>query len=226
MAFGSTEDCMRSLYCSATSLVCASVLLIQPLSAFDTPLSDTAVREAYFLGQRHDESLTKFLNKYTVFPPPPKVGPSISSVTFFTPYAQVVQLSDLHASGYSAQQAQLDHKGSAESVRITVQIQLTETYGALIPEPQSSRSGGIAIRSSEFWTDFQIAVFDDGNELKPLAFSGHPNYSCSENGCTLTGATIDMMFPASAFESDSATVQIDPPEGQQVLANFNLTSFR
>jgi hypothetical protein len=71
-------------------------------------LSDTAVREAYFLGQRHDESLTKFLNKYTVFPPPPKVGPYISSVAFFTPYAQVVQLSDRHASGYSAQQAQLD----------------------------------------------------------------------------------------------------------------------
>jgi hypothetical protein len=34
------------------------------------------------------------------------------------------------------------------------------------------------------------------------------------------------VFPASAFESDSATVQIDPPEGEQVLANFNLASFR
>jgi hypothetical protein len=206
-----------------------AALLAFPVSswAYDTPLSDTAIREAYFLGQRHDESVAKFLDKYTVSLAPPKIGPYISSVTFLTPFAQAVQLSDRHPSGYSAQQAQLDHKGVAETVKITVQIQLTATYGALIPVPQGSQSTGIALRPPDFWTDFQITVFDDDEKLAPQTPSGHPNYICSEyGGCTLTGATIDLVFPANAFHSDSATVQVDPPEGEQVVAKFNLASLR
>ena len=36
----------------------AGVLLVSaPSLAYDTPLSDQAVREAYFLGQRRDESM-------------------------------------------------------------------------------------------------------------------------------------------------------------------------
>jgi hypothetical protein len=206
-----------------------AALLAYPVSssAYDTPLSDTAIREAYFLGQRHDESVAKFLNKYTFFPSPPKVGPYISSVTLLTPFAQVVQLSDHHPSGYSAQQAQLDHKEVAETVKITVQIQLTQTYGALIPVPQGSKSTGVALRPPDFWTDFQIVVFDGDERLIPQPLSGHPNYLCSENGgCTLTGATIDLVSPANTIQSDSATVQIDPPEGEQVIAKFNLASLR
>ncbi len=38
----------------ATVLI-AATLLTPSSFAFDTPLSDQAVREAYFLGQRHDE---------------------------------------------------------------------------------------------------------------------------------------------------------------------------
>jgi len=80
-----------------------ALLLLSPSSfAFDTPLSDQAVREAYFLGQRRDESMATFLNKYTRFLEPPKTGPDIVSVTFFTPFAVLVQQSSQHAAGYSA----------------------------------------------------------------------------------------------------------------------------
>jgi len=90
--------------------------LLSPSSfAFDTPLSDQAVREAYFLGQRHDESLARFLDKYTRVLPPPKTGPHIFAVTFFTPFALVAQLSSEHSTGYSAQQAALDHRGQQET---------------------------------------------------------------------------------------------------------------
>jgi hypothetical protein len=196
-------------------------------SAYDTPLSDTAVREAYFLGQRHDESLANFLNKYTASLAMPKAGPYISSVSFLTPFAQLVELSDRHAYGYSAQQAQLDHKGAAESVKINLQIQLTESYGALVPSGDGPKATGVALRSPDFWADFQIAVFDGNKKRTPLASTGHSNYLCSEyGGCTLTGATIELVFPASAFDSDSAAVQIDPPEGAEVVANFNLVSLR
>jgi len=43
-----------------SSLVACVVAFPVPLLAFDTPLSDTAVREAYFLGQRRDETMGAF----------------------------------------------------------------------------------------------------------------------------------------------------------------------
>src|SRR5437773_12384847 len=92
------------------SIIAASLLLSQGSFAFDTPLSDQAVREAYFLGQRRDETMAALLNKYTKFLPPPKTGPHIYSVTFFTPFALMVQQSSQHTSGYSAQQSSLDHR--------------------------------------------------------------------------------------------------------------------
>src|SRR6202051_220968 len=101
-----------------------------PASAFDSPLSDTAVREAYFLGQRHDDSLGKLLDKHVLYMQPPKTGPYIQSVSFLTPYILTALYSSQQVSIYSAQQAQLDHLKNTEVVRITVQIFLTQSYGA------------------------------------------------------------------------------------------------
>ena len=218
------------LRCSALFI---AALLSFPVSssAYDTPLSDTAIREAYFLGQRHDETYADFMNRYTRYIAPPKNGPAISSVTLLTPFAQVVQLSSQRSSGYSAQQAQLDHRGWAESIKVIVEIQLTPTYGALIPRPGDSRSNptvGFAQRPCDFWSDIKVKVLSNDRLLKPFTFSGHPNYDCGDGGgaCTLTGATIEMEVLASAFDSDSATIQIDPPEGEQLVVDFDLTTLR
>src|SRR5216683_4989764 len=118
---------VRLFRCLLTVL-CVSL----PAYPFDSPLSDEAVREAYFLGQRHDAS---FLAKYIKFLPPPKTGPHISSISFLTPFAQSAQFSSNYVGNYSAQQALLDHRGHQEFVRITVEIYLTNSYGALIPNP-------------------------------------------------------------------------------------------
>src|SRR5437660_9584398 len=90
-----------------------------PASPLDTPLSDEAVREAYFLGQRHDAS---FLSNDIKFLPLPRTGPHISSVTFLTPFAQFAQFSSNYVGNYSAQQARLDHLGKKEIVEFTVEI--------------------------------------------------------------------------------------------------------
>src|SRR5437016_14593954 len=103
------------------SIIVASLLIAEGSLAFDTPLSDQAVREAYSLGQRRDETMAAFLNKYSKYLEAPKTGPHITSITFFTPFALLVQQSSQHTSGYSAQQAALDHRDPPESVRIIVQ---------------------------------------------------------------------------------------------------------
>jgi len=220
----------RPLIRSISGMVAALLLTPLPSFGFGTPLSDTAVREAYFLGQRHDGSLARFLEKYTKHLPPPKFGPHISSITFFTPFTLVAQLSSQHISGYSAQQAWLDHQGQGETVRIIVQILLTDSYSAYIPRPTGSRSGsptGFVPRPYDFWRDFQVQVFNKNETLRPFTSSGKPDYVCSEEGgCFLTGATLQFEFPADAFDSDSATVEVDPPQGDHVSVEFDLTSLR
>ena len=223
---------MPSLFRPCLSVLAAAMLLPPSSFAFQSPLSDEAVREAYFLGQRHDATFAHFLDQYTQHLPAPETGPYISSVTFFTPFALLVQRSGQQTSGYSAQQAELDHRGQLESVKVIVQILLTDSYGALIPRPTGSRSGspvGYVPRPYDFWKDFEVRVFGDDSDkaVRPFSSSGRPNYLCSDDGgCALSGATLEFEFPAEAFSSASATIQIDPPEGDEVVLDLDTSSLR
>ncbi len=145
-----------------------------PASPFYTPLSDQAIREAYFLGQRHDGTYPSILGKYIKNLPPPKSGPYISSVTFLTPFIQLVEYSDGYIGNYSAQKALHDHRGQEEFVLIFVEIQLTDSYGRLIPPPPNwlSRSPQALVpRPNDFWRDFQVQIYDAGKLLTPLRLS-------------------------------------------------------
>jgi hypothetical protein len=208
-----------------------TVVLAWPLpsSAFDTPLSDTAVREAYFLGQRHDDSLGKLLDKYVLYLRPPKTGPYIESVSFFTPYVLTALYSSQQVSIYSAQQAQLDHLKNPEVVRVTVQIFLTESYSAysaVATGPDSHSTKGVFVRPSDFWRDFRVRTFQKNELVIPTNANGQPIFRCEDNGCILSGATLTFEYPAAAFTESSATIQIDPPEGDPVVVDFDLTAFR
>lgn len=211
----------------ASSAMVSALLVCQAAFAFDTPLSDQAVREAYFLGQRHDESMARLLNRYTKLLPAPATGPHIDSVTFLTPFALLVQHSS-QQSNYSAQQAAKDHHPDDEIVVIEIQILLTPSYSAVIPTPTSSRSGspiGYQFRPSDFWKDFDTTVFDGKKELLGAIATGEPTYVC-DDGCVISGAKIRLEFPASAFTSDSATIEVTPPEGDSVSIDFDLSSLR
>jgi len=220
----------RRMLRSASCLAAALLAIPLPSLAFETPLSDTAVRDAYFLGQRRDETMARFLDKYTKHLPPPKSGPYISAVSFFTPFALVIQNSSEHSTGYSAQQAWLDHRNREEFVNVVVQILLTDSYPAYIPRPTGSRSGsavGYVPRSPDFWRDFQVRVSSKDEVLRPVTSSGEPTYSCTDDGCTLSGATLQSEFRADVFDSvDSVTVDVTLPEGEPVSVEFDPTSLR
>jgi len=212
------------------SLALASLLILAPsYSAFDTPLSDTAVREAYFLGQRRDDSLGKLLDKYVLHLQPPKTGPYIESVSFFTPYILTALNSSQQVSIYSAQQAQLDHLKTPEVVRVTVQIFLTESFAAYSAPATGSDSHsprGVFVRPSDFWREFRLRTFQKDQLVIPTDSHGEPTFRCEDSGCILSGATLTFEYPAASFTETSATVQIDPPEGDPVVVDFDLTSFR
>lgn len=209
----------------------STILLIAPgVGGFDFPLSDTAVRSAYFLGQRHDLSMAQFLDRYTRHPPPPKTGPYISSVTLRTPYAQVVEYSNLYIGNLSAQQVELDHRQTTDTVRVIVRIELTQSYGPFITSEGASvpfNRFGAQQRSSDFWRDFNVIFLEGNSPRVPFFVSGRPNFYCSEGGsCVLSGATIEFDFQPESLSSDTLTVHITPLEGAPVLVDFPLDSLR
>jgi hypothetical protein len=208
----------------------SAVLLVPPPSfAYYTPMSEQAVREAYFLGQSHDGSYEAQLEKYTKSLPPPKTGPYISSVVFMTPFLLFAEYSSRQVN-YSAPQAAIDYRNQGEEiVRILVEIQLTASYGQFISTPENSGSNsqsGFLLRASDFWRDFQVHIFDGDEPISTSAFHGHANFSCGKAGCILTGATLVFEFPAAAFNSDTATIDVVPPDGDTVSADFDLARLR
>jgi hypothetical protein len=123
--------------------------------AFDTPLSDSAIREAYFIGQRHDDKTRATLEQYSRRLPVPEKGPYIAEVQLYTPYAQVVQQSLEQISGSSAQQAALNFHNQKETVQVRVLILLTPTSYAIASE-ESGKRQGFQFRSNDFWKDFSF----------------------------------------------------------------------
>lgn len=104
------------------AILAASLLLVPFSSALQSPLPEQLVREAYFLGQRHDGTYGRLLGKYMKFLPTPKTGPYISSIAFNTPFLQMVAYADKYVGNYSAQQAQIDYRNKGEEmVRVSVE---------------------------------------------------------------------------------------------------------
>lgn len=206
------------------ALLTAALLLSPPPSfAYYTPMSEQAVREAYFLGQSHDGSYEAQLEKHTKFLPPPKTGPYISSVAFMTPFLLFAEYASRQVN-YSAPQAAIDYRNRGEEiVQIRVEIQLTASYGQFITTGSNS---GFLLRASDFWRDFQVHIFDGDEQISTSTSHGHANFSCGEGGCILTGATLVFEFPAVAFTSDTAAIDVDPPEGDPVSVEFDLARLR
>ncbi len=215
--------------CRSFIALSLAILLTSPGSfAFSSPLSDEAIREAYFLGQRRDEKMANFLEKYKQHLRQRDSGPYIAWVEFLTPFALLVLHSRDRSMGYSAQQAAQEHRGQEESVAINIDVLFTESYGALIQRPTSNRSGapiGFTFRPSDFWRDIDVQVMVKDKSLKPGRLTGEPIYFCAD-GCVLMGATLRLEFPARVFDSDSATVHVVPPEGPEVWVDFDLTALR
>src|SRR5437899_3583657 len=180
-----TPRCWLLRRCPA---VLATVLLIAPPSlAFKTPLSSEAVREAYFLGQRHDGSYERLLGEYVKQLPPPKSGPYFSSVELSTPFLQMIEYSS-RQSNYNAQQAALDyHRFGKEIVRVIVEIRLTQSYGQFVAttNSQSDATSALVPRPHDFWKQFKVQVYNSEGPLSPSASRGHANSSCGRAGCAL-----------------------------------------
>jgi hypothetical protein len=202
--------------------------------AYDTTMSPQAVREAYFLGQRNDEKTAAFLSQYVQRLPLPKTGPHVAEVEILTPYAQAVQDSMRRTIGYSAQQAGEEYRKQGDTLRVRVQIRFTPTC-ALQAAVSSSRKvtgkSGIQLRAEDFWRDFTFRVTQqqDGEEqpLEPFDVWSEPIYLRPRVGISaLEGADVWLLFDATKVTSDPVKVGVRTPDGQHILAVFDLAKLR
>jgi len=216
---------------SAMKWALAAALLL-----LEIPLSYTAVREAYFLGQRNDQKTADFLKLSTRSFSLPDKGPYISEIHLLTPYAQVVVNSSQHSTGYSAQQALADYRRRGDTLLLQIRIELTPTYtydDAVRTANDTARELNRHLDPEDFWQAFRFTVSQNDQYFEPRDIRSNPIYGSSspgDRGATLRGTMVWLEFEAAAFEAEpeSAPVQVEivPPTANHVLAKFDLAKLR
>jgi hypothetical protein len=187
-------------------------LSVQFAFAFSHRLTESEVRDAYFLGQ-DSERATPFLSQYVQALPVPNAGPHVAQIELRTPYAQVVAISRQHSAGYSAQQAAEDYKARGNTILVRAQVMFTPTYSN---------------RPDDFWHDVSIALVQ-GDRIAPKSVNGQPVYtgqsiyaSNLDGTSWVIGADVYAVFDVAGLSSDSVQVEVVPPEGAAVHATFDL----
>jgi hypothetical protein len=164
---------MAQSFRRCVAVLAAGLLFVPFSSAFQSPLSDEDIRDAYFLGQRNNESTANLFGSYLRILPPPKSGPYISEVEVYTPYSQLVEWSRLHSVGYSAQQATRDYRATSDSIFVRIRIDFTSTYGALelyrsgrLLDPPKRDSAG---PRPDYYRDFRAGLSQKEQWIEPLS---------------------------------------------------------
>ncbi len=216
---------MPSSFRSGLAILTSALLMTSVAFAFKAPLSDEAVREAYFLGQRHDDRTAQFLETYRRYSPVPKTGPHVFVVELYTPYAQAVEASSKHGAGYSAQQARQDYQARGDSLRVGVYVRYTPTYGPGFPYSPNTVPGQTGTPK-----DFQVRLTLNGEtvECRSVRYEGTRmgTGGGKGGGSRSTGFIVWQEYDASNSTSTDAAVEVDTPDGQRVVAPFDLSRLR
>ncbi|HKT48558.1 MAG TPA: hypothetical protein VJP87_13620 [Candidatus Acidoferrales bacterium] len=232
---------------------CASLLLLSsPCLAFQSPLSDESVREAYFLGQRSDETASTFFSSYLRTFDRPESGPIVSEIELYTPFVQVVEASRLRTAGYSAQQALQDYRTTTDTLFLRIRIEFSPTYATpqyLLTAPPPKDRNAPPPQRADFAHDFRIALLQGDQPIEPLSLrpdltntvpTGHLAFDPdglnswihnegrgSGSAYGVTGWLVWLSFDPNDFATDQpVTVVISGPTDQTWKATFDLSHLR
>jgi hypothetical protein len=242
---------MISIRRSCLSILTAALLAAAPTLAFQSPLSDESIREAYFLGQRNDQTMYAFFTQYLRGFERPQSGPFVSEVEVYTPFVQLVELSRVRNAGYSAQQATQDYRHGEDTVFVRMRINFTPTYGTaqyLANLYQNAERPAAAPRRADFAQDFRIAMVQGEHRIEPLNVECHltntpggghfpfdpdgfaawmhsGNYG--NRGSSVTGWLVWLQFDANDLSSsDDAEIDIVGPDNLHLAAKYDLGRLR
>lgn len=211
---------MRPAVRASIAAVTAVLFTTTPLVAFDTPLSQEAVREAYFLGQHNNQSTLDFFSPYLRPLAPPEKGPYIAEIEIYTPFTQIMETSRRRSMGYSAQQAELDYRHSRDKIYVRVRIDFTDTYGALELFRSAKADKELSGRDQplpDFYRDFRVGLsqlagpLHEDRWIEPLRIILQPSYVQSSHHYPFIPA--DLGGFSYAAGSDSSPYAYDVGNG-------------
>jgi hypothetical protein len=231
---------------SPLALLLTVLISVPAAYAFQTPLSDESIREAYFLGQRNDETTLAFFRPYLQAFDRPKTGPYVYEVEVYTPFSQLVEISG-RRNNYSAQQAALDYRQTTDTIFVRVRIQFTPSYGTaqyFASYPSEARSPQPQI--ANFSRDFRIGLSQNDQWIEPLDINFHltntvptGHFAFDPDGLSawingsrygsdsaVSGWLVWLAFDAKAVQSDDAAVEVFGPDDLHVVADYDLQKLR
>ena len=191
-------------------VIAAAVLafaLAVSAGAYDFPLSESSIRDAYFLGTRETTLGTKFLAEYTHDIPKLRFGNYHSFASLRTPFTQVAILSSQKLN-YSAQDAVKEFLGKPMVFRLHLEI----CY--MVDAPPDGLDVRIVQQRKE--------LLPDSSE-RALFFPASDKYALPPPAI---GETIDFEFSPDKIDSSTLSILIDAPDGQQAQLDLDLRSLR
>lgn len=190
--------------------------------ALNSPLSSTAIREAYFLGNRNDEQTGEFLAEYVRRLPQPKSGGYVQEIGVETPFAQIVG-ETRGKLNYFAPDAVEEFQDKRLPFLVHVQIALTDTYSPIPPTSAPQYYQWVP----DFWNDFKVYLIQDDEDIPAEQSRGGPIYSYGSGEIPMvTGAMIELLYNPEKIDSEPTKVVVITPDGQTVEATFDLAKLR
>jgi hypothetical protein len=177
-----------------------------PACAYDVPLTESSIRDAYFLGTRQTGLGQDFLAKYTHEVPSLSLGRYRSFARLETPFTQVAILSSKKLN-YSAQDAVKEFVGKPLPFRIHLEI----CY--MVDAPPDG---------------LQVRIVQNKKDLLPASSERSLFFPASDQYTSPPpiGETIQFEFSADKIDSSALTILIDTPDGQHAETVFDLWAVR
>lgn len=188
----------------ATALV---LLLASSASAYDFPLTSSAIRDAYFLGIRQASLDAEFRAKYARAVPELKQGNCITQIRIETPFLQVADFVS-SVPNYSSQDAVKAFYGKPMVLRIFLDI----CYMREAPPPNS----------------VQVLVLQNKKPVVPMTDTrtAFAERFSEESFLLPNGEKAVLEFNPQKIDSSTLTIRMDTPDGQHAECTFDMQSIR
>jgi hypothetical protein len=202
------------------SLIAALAIAV-PALAFEYPLSDTSIREAFLTGNANNDETTQLFLKYAHSLPAPESGPYVAMISLRTPYEQVAERGAT-VTNYHVEEAEEEFSGKPMPFLVRVEIDFTSTY-PVYPPPGPNGSHSLMQPLPDYGHDFNIDVIQD-KKLQPIATHAFLLTSdASYNIWGTSGIVIEQQFDPEKIDSSDLTVRVRTPDGQDIATTFDMS---
>ncbi len=201
---------MKTILRWTLSILLPALLVAQPATAYNYPLSSEAIREAYFLGSGDPNKRQAFYEKYTKRYPTPKTGQYVGLIEFKTPYLLIAERVSQNVSNYFAQDAEQEFLGKPAVCDVRVEVYFWNPNG-LIARVQ---------------TDYAVRLKQNDKEI-PLKAKWTESLVSGSSAPVDVGVAFNNEYDADKVDTDlPATVEVLSPDGKNIVETFDLASLR